>query len=51
MYFKFILMQSLISLSYKVNYFDFAVFQILLMRSLFPLCPACGIAYISLFLT
>ena len=33
MHFKFILMQSLISFSYKVNYSDFAVFQILLMKS------------------
>ena len=33
MHFKFILMQSLISMSYKVNYFDFAVCQILFIRT------------------
>ena len=32
MHLKFILVEFLISLSYKVNYFNFAVFQILLMR-------------------
>ena len=33
--------QFLVSLSYKVNYFDFAVFEILLMRSKFISSVSC----------
>ena len=38
---KFILVQFLISSSYKVNYFDFALFQILLKRTKFISSVSC----------